>query len=66
MIEREPGQEQERELPPYGCAIHCESRDCPCDFIDGYGYAGGGGVGPYEYCDVCGRVVSKTAEGEDT
>ncbi len=48
-------------LPPVGLAKPCDRRDCPPEFEKGYGLAGGG-IGVYEYCEVCERIVSKTFE----
>lgn len=32
--------------------------------VPGYGLAGGGGVGAYNFCDSCLRVLDKTADSE--
>jgi len=47
-------------LPEYGKAQGCDRKDCPApDFDAGFGL-GGGGYGPYEYCQTCEHIVSKT------
>ena len=47
-------------LPGMGAAKPCGKAGCPApDFETGFGLAGGG-YGVYEYCDVCGEIVSKT------
>lgn len=48
-------------LPEYGSAKKCRRPDCPDTFQTSYGLAGGG-MGVYEYCEVCERVVSKTID----
>jgi len=48
-------------LPPVGLAERCARADCPPQFEKSYGLAGGG-IGVYEYCEVCERIVSKTHE----
>ena len=48
------------DLPDCGGADKCDNPQCPApDFEVGFGLAGGG-YGVYEYCEICGRVVSKT------
>lgn len=50
--------EKNEDLPDVGAAKRC------CDNPKremGYGMAGGG-MGVYEYCDNCGKVVSKTED----
>ena len=43
-------------------AHKCSRSDCPGpEFEMGYGLAGGG-IGVYEFCDVCERIVSKTQD----
>ena len=50
------------EIPELGKAKKCGDEQCPWPkFQDGYGLAGGG-MGAYEYCNVCERVVSKTVD----
>ncbi len=44
------------DLPDAGLA-KCPA--CGGDLQDGYGMAGGG-FGVYQYCDPCGKIVSKT------
>lgn len=52
--------EKRDDLPDCGGAKPCERDDCPAPaFETGFGLAGGG-YGVYEYCSVCGNVVSKT------
>ena len=52
------------DLPEMGHAEKCGREDCPAPaFKTGFGLAGGG-FGVYEYCDVCGKVVSKTEAEE--
>jgi hypothetical protein len=47
-------------LPEVGEATACGEAGCPAPhFEQGFGLAGGG-YGPYEYCGVCGKLVSKT------
>ena len=51
-----------KDLPDVGGAKKCENAKCPApDFETGFGMAGGG-YGTYEYCEVCGKIVSKTEE----
>jgi hypothetical protein len=43
-----------------GRVLLCWRDDCPApDFREGFGLAGGG-YGVYEYCEICGHIVSKT------
>ena len=43
----------------------CGREDCPApEFELGYGLAGGG-IGAYEWCPVCERVVSKTDDRDE-
>lgn len=52
--------EKREDLPDVGFPKPCYRLDCPApDFETGFGLAGGG-YGVYEYCDVCGDIVSKT------
>jgi hypothetical protein len=52
------------DLPDCGGASKCERSDCPAPhFETGFGLAGGG-FGVYEFCPVCGSVVSKTEVDE--
>ena len=56
--------EKRPELPDMGKAVACGRADCPApEFATGFGLAGGG-YGVYEYCDTCGKVVSKTEVSE--
>lgn len=46
-------------LPEVGKAVACGNPQCPApNFEVGFGL-GGGGYGPYEYCGVCAKIVSK-------
>jgi len=52
--------EKRPDLPDTGEAKSCGRVDCPAPrFEMGFGLAGGG-YGVYEYCEVCGEIVSKT------
>jgi len=52
--------EKREGLPECGDAETCGKPGCPAPrFEMGFGLAGGG-YGVYEFCDVCGEVVSKT------
>ena len=52
--------EKREGLPEMGKAKACGRVDCPApNFETGFGLAGGG-YGVYEYCEVCGNVVSKS------
>jgi len=52
-------------LPDMGEAVACGRPRCPApNFEVGFGLAGGG-YGPYEYCEICGEIVSKTELGDD-
>jgi hypothetical protein len=54
--------EKRPELPEYGAAVRCGKDGCPHpNFEDGYGLAGGG-MGVYQYWDICNQVVSKTVD----
>lgn len=57
--------ERER-LPEYGEAKKCILLDCPGpgNFEQGYGNARGG-IGPYEWCSHCCRIVSKSLDLEE-
>lgn len=49
-------------LPAVGQAKHCGYLSCPFpSFEVNYGMVGGG-LGVYEYCPACGKVVAKTKE----
>lgn len=51
-------------LPACGDSKPCANADCPWpNFEQGYGLAGGG-MGVYEFCSVCGQIVSKTITGD--
>lgn len=53
------------DLPEVGAALPCGHTDCPAPRFElGFGLAGGG-YGVYEFCALCGRVVSKTEEREE-
>lgn len=57
--------EKREGLPDVGNAIACQRSNCPAPkFEMGFGLAGGG-FGPYEFCDVCGEIVSKTEMRDD-
>ena len=49
--------EKQEEIPEYDQLIRCEP--CNSDAEDGFGLAGGG-FGIYNYCKVCGRILSKS------
>jgi hypothetical protein len=52
--------EKREGLPECGDAKPCGKPGCPAPrFEMGFGLAGGG-YGPYEFCDVCDEIVSKT------
>lgn len=54
--------EKRPEIPELGKAKKCDNKDCPHpNFFQSYGLAGGG-MGMYEYCNTCERVVSKTVD----
>jgi hypothetical protein len=38
--------------------------DCGGDIDIGYGFAGGGGIGTYEYCTECYRIIEKWPDPE--
>lgn len=57
--------EKREGLPNVGDAKACARPHCPAPHFEmGFGLAGGG-YGPYEFCDVCGEVVSKTVLPDD-
>lgn len=57
--------EKEEGLPEVGGAKKCSLPNCPApQFETGFGLAGGG-YGPYEFCDTCGLIVSKTTIRDD-
>jgi rubrerythrin len=42
------------------------SHTCACGafYEMGYGFAGGGGIGPYMYCPSCGAIAQKSQDKE--
>jgi hypothetical protein len=55
------GADKDPRLPDVGDAKKCARKNCPGPrgWRGGFGLAGGG-FGPYEYCDCCSNIVSKT------
>jgi hypothetical protein len=57
--------EKDNRLPEMGSAKPCVRGECPApNFEAGFGLAGGG-YGVYEYCNVCGEIVSKTQVNDE-
>ena len=53
-------------IPELGEGVACDKDQCPGPkgWEFGYGLAGGG-MGAYNYCDVCNRVTEKSLDPEE-
>lgn len=52
-----------KQLPECG-STGGECPDCKAKLEMGFGLAGGG-YGPYEFCDACRKIVTKSQEKDD-
>lgn len=59
------GSKKDPSLPEVGDAKKCPDPRCPAPIFKLWFGEAGGGYGVYEYCVVCGRIVSKTEEKID-
>lgn len=50
------------EIPQYDPRLLCVACGDKTRIVEGYGVLGGGGIGPYTFCDNCGHVITKSYE----